>query len=204
MILAERLCLLALDQKTGRAYLALDRDRFLTALAGLVLADLIFAQRMHAEGEHLALAPSMPIAHPVLADAVRHLAGLGAPLTIADGLASLRRHAAGWQRRIHKGLVARDILELTTPFPFVRRHRPRSKQAWNECVEPLRALARNEVNDEAAAALALALQTSAILGEIVDASTARTLIARLPAPGPASASPAGTTSALLARMFATR
>ncbi len=200
MILAERLCLLAFDQNTGRPYLALDAQRFRSALAGLVLADLLFAQRVHADGEQLLLAQALPIAHPVLADATHILARHRAALTPSQACALMRARAPAWQRRMHKGLVARDVLEMTTPFPFARRYRPRSKQAWNECVEMLRALTRSDSDDAPAWALAIALHASGILGEILEAPIARLLIARLPHGAAPTAS--GDVLTVLARLIA--
>ena len=81
---------------------------------------------------------------------------------------------------MRKGLVARDVLEVSSPFPFVRRYRLRSRQAWNECVDPMKAFADSGVADDATIALALATHSAANLGEVLDASTARALIARLP------------------------
>lgn len=188
MILAERLCLLALDQRTGLPHMALDRERFFAALAGLVAVDLMFAQRLRLEAGQIWITSAMPIAHPVLTDATQRLSRHGSPYPVALALPLLRGQAPSWQRRINKGLVARDILELTTPWPFVRRLRPRSKQAWNECVDPLRAFADGDDGTQSTLALAIALRASAVLGEVIAAETARALIARLPARDAASTS----------------
>ena len=73
MILAERLCLLGLNPTTGEVYPAQDRARFLHALGGLVLVDLIGSGRFVLQGEQLRIVDSMPLAHPVLADAAQRL-----------------------------------------------------------------------------------------------------------------------------------
>jgi len=68
------------------------------------------------------------------------------------------------------------VLELTKSFPFKRRHRLRSRQAWNECVDPMKALAVDGVADDATLALAFAVHHVAILAELVDPATARALV----------------------------
>lgn len=180
MILAERLCLLALNPETGAAYAALDRKRFLAALAGLVLIDLLATGQFVREREEIRLVDSMPLAHPVLAEAARKLAASGASSTISEATNRLARFAGDWQVRITRGLVARDLLELSTPFPFMRRYRLRSRQAWNECVDPLKAFAGSGTASDATVALALATHAASIIGELLDPETARALLARLP------------------------
>lgn len=179
MILAERLCLLALDPGSGAVYPACDVDRFPSALSALMLVDLIGSGRFVRNDDRLEVVDTMPLAHPLLAEAAARLARLGPAFSIGAAMTLLAGAAARWRSRIRDGLVARDVLELSKSFPFKRRYRLRSRQAWNECVDPLKALATRDAGDDATRALAIAIQHVAILAEVMDATTARALTVQI-------------------------
>ncbi len=179
MILAERLCLIAIDPISGEVYPACGAERFRQALSALILVDLIGSGRFVRRNDQLQVADTMPVAHPLLADAAAKLARLGQAFPIAGALALLTRSVARWQSRIRDGLVARDVLELSKSFPFKRRYRLRSRQAWNECVDPIKALANGDGEDTATLALAYAAHHATILAELMDAATARSVIMQL-------------------------
>jgi hypothetical protein len=183
MILAERLSLLALDPEKGGERPGLDGERLIEAIAPLMIADLLFANSLRNTGERLELMEAMPLAHPLLDEAAHRLARAGRALGVSAALALLRREAPGWQRRMRRSLAARDILEVQVPFPFVRRYRLRSRQAWNESATMLLSLVGDSDSGSAdhdpAFALLLAVHHCGLLGDVVDAGSARSLRTRI-------------------------
>lgn len=197
MILAERFCLLALDPLSGEVYAACDDARFQRALSALMLVDLIANGRFVRHDDRLHVADTLPVAHPLLAEATARLARLGPEFPIATALTLLAGAARHWQSRIRDGLVARDVLELIKSFPFRRRYRLRSRQAWNECADPMKSLAAGGMAEDATLALAIAAHHVAILAELLDVATTRAVVVRI-----SSAVHASVDSAWLDRLLA--
>lgn len=173
--------MLALDLERGDDRALIDRERLLDALCALLVADLIFAGAVRSDGTQLELLASMPIAHPLLNEAAKRLSRSGRNLALNDALSLLRGHARGWKRRLSRSLAARDILEVQVPFPFMRRYRLRSRQAWNESVAMLQSIASDDGSRELdrAFVLLLATQHCGLLAEVVDAASARQLRAHV-------------------------
>jgi hypothetical protein len=180
MILAERLCLLALDPDNGRDRPTLDPSRYATALAGLVLADLAFAGRLRIDAKQVRMVDAMPVSHPVLSDAAHRLAARGALDPLA-ALGLLVQQAKGWHGRMRKALAARDILETYAPFPFMRRYRLRSRQAWNESTDLLKSVGTAQgPQRDIALVFAVATHACGVLAEVLDAPGARAVLSALP------------------------
>lgn len=171
MILAERLCLFGFDPQSGRERDAPERDALKTAVAGLMLADLLGVGRFVADADQLLQQDRLPLAHPLLRDAAERLAG-SRTRTPKEAMHELRPLALRWWRRMHGTLAARDVLEAQTPFPFLRRYRLRSRQAWLEAVAPLQDPAASSLPLEPIA-LTLAAQRCGWLADLVDATAAR-------------------------------
>lgn len=171
MILAERLCLFGFDPHSGRERDAPERDALKSAIAGLMLADLLGAGCVVTDGDHLLQHDRLPLAHPLLREASERLAGPQAR-TPAETMHELRPLASGWWRRMHRTLAERDILEVEVPFPFLRRYRLRSRQAWQESAAPLQHAATSSQSLESIA-LTLAAQRCGWLADLVDANAAR-------------------------------
>ena len=75
MILAERLCLFGFDPQSGRERDAPERDALKTAVAGLMLADLLGVGRFVADADQLLQQDRLPLAHPLLRDAAERQIG---------------------------------------------------------------------------------------------------------------------------------
>jgi hypothetical protein len=170
MILAERLCLFGFDPRSGRERDAPEADALAASVAGLMLADLLHIGRFTATPYGIRQHDSLPLSHPLLHDAAARLSATGwMPLSSAKHV--LQAAAPRWWRHLHGTLAARDLLEMRVPFPFIRRYRLRSRQAWNESVALLDPpCASNRID---AIALALAAQRCGWLADLVDAERAR-------------------------------
>ena len=170
MILAERLCLFGFDPRSGRERDAPEADALAASVAGLMLADLLHLGRCAATADGIRQHDTLPLSHPLLHEAAVRLSTTGMmPLPSVKQV--LRDAAPHWWRRLHRALAARDLLEPRMPFPFVRRYRLRSRQAWNESVALLDPpCASNRID---AIALALAAQRCGWLADLVDAERAR-------------------------------
>lgn len=170
MILAERLCLFGFDPLSGRERPAPEREALKTAIAGLMLADLLHVGRFVTDAERLLQHDRWPLAHPLLREASQRLSSQArGPL---EAMQALRPHALRWWRRTHKTLAARDVLEVQVPFPFLRRYRLRSRQAWQEAGAPLHDTLGSAAAIDAIA-LTLATQRCGWLADVVDAANAR-------------------------------
>ncbi len=176
MILAERLCLLVLDPESGRDRVSADAQRLPQAIAGLVLIDLMLAGRIRIEGSQVQSGEALPIAHPVLAEAAKLLAEHGRTLSLEDASTVLCRKSRRWHKRMLQALAARDVLEIRIPFPFLRRHHLRSRQAWNESLTLLQSAAGNAATDTSALALALASDLAGVLTDLMPADASRRLL----------------------------
>lgn len=170
MILAERLCLFGFDPQSGRERDAPEREALNTAVAGLMLADLLHIGRFVTNAAQLLQHDRLPLAHPLLREASERLSS-PRTRTGVDAMRELQPLAPRWWRRMHKTLETRDLLEVQVPFPFLRRYRLRSRQAWQEAVAPLHAHAAPPPLETTA--LTLAAQRCGWLADLVDADTAR-------------------------------
>ena len=178
MILAERLCLLVLDPESGRERASTDAQRLPQAIAGLVLVDLMLAGRVRIDGSQVQSGEALPIAHPVLAEAAKLLVAHGRLLSLEAASSLLRGKSRRWHKRMLQSLAARDVLEIRIPFPFLRRHHLRSRQAWNESLALLQSAASSAATDTAALALALATDLAGVLPDLMPADASRRLAER--------------------------
>lgn len=176
MILAERLCLLVLDPESGRDRVSADAQRLPQAIAGLVLIDLMLAGRIRIDGSQVQSGEALPIAHPVLAEAAKLLAAHGRVLSLDAASSLLCGKSRRWHKRMLQALAARDVLEIRIPFPFLRRHHLRSRQAWNESLTLLQSAAGNAATDTSALALALASDLAGVLPDLMPADASRRLL----------------------------
>ncbi|MBK6725724.1 MAG: GPP34 family phosphoprotein [Xanthomonadales bacterium] len=176
MILAERLCLFVLDPERGRERVSCDARRLPQAIAGLVLVDLMLAGRVRIQGSQLQSDDALPIAHPVLAEAARLLAAHGRIQSLQAAAVLLRGKSRRWHKRMLQSLAARDVLELRVPFPFLRRHHLRSRQAFNESLALLQSAVTGAAADTPALALALATDLAGVLPDLLPVDVSRRLL----------------------------
>ncbi|HQW80280.1 MAG: GPP34 family phosphoprotein [Rhodanobacteraceae bacterium] len=176
MILAERLCLFSFDPHDGRERVVPDRDVLHVAIAGLMLVDLIRSGRFAITVGHVEQRDTMPLAHPLLTEAATLLSRLHST-TLTLTLRQLRAASPRWRQRMHKTLAERAILELQIPFPFMRRYRLRSRQAWIESAQLLDTTATTA--HSGTIALSLAIDRCGWLADTVSSGNARQLLMRI-------------------------
>jgi len=178
MILAERLCLFGFDPQGGGERPQLDRDTLHAAMAGLMLTDLVCGGRFAIVGDRIEQLDTLPLAHPLLTEAATLLSRLKST-ALASALQQLRAASPRWHGRMRKALAERGVLELWIPFPFLRRYRLRSRQAWNESAHLLDAAMTDAPMDRMA--LAFATHRCGWLADTVSSDVARQLLARIDA-----------------------
>lgn len=176
MILAERLCLFGFDPQGGGERPQHDRHALHAAIAGLMLIDLVCAGRFAIVADRIEQHDTMPLAHPLLTEAASLLSRLKST-ALTPSMQQLRAASPRWHGRMRKALAERDVLELWIPFPFLRRYRLRSRQAWNESVHLLESATTDAPMDRLA--LALATHRCGWLADTVSSDVARRLLARI-------------------------
>lgn len=176
MILAERLCLFSFDPHDGRERVVPDREVLHVAIAGLMLVDLICSGRFAITVGHVEQRDTMPLAHPLLTEAATLLSRLHST-TLTLALRQLRAASPRWRQRMRKTLAERAILELQIPFPFMRRYRLRSRQAWIESARLLDTTAATA--HSGTIALSLAIDRCGWLADTVSSDNARQLLMRI-------------------------
>ncbi|MBK6729128.1 MAG: hypothetical protein IPG63_18355 [Xanthomonadales bacterium] len=86
-----------------------------------------------------------------------------------------------------QSLAARDVLELRVPFPFLRRHHLRSRQAFNESLALLQSAVTGAAADTPALALALATDLAGVLPDLLPVDVSRRLLNALATLGESTA-----------------
>jgi hypothetical protein len=107
---AEEILLLALDEKTGRLH-ALPERALEFALAGALLAELAFINRLDADATHIHLKDASPIGEPILDQALACLPKGEMKLTIQKALARIALKAGPIKELLFAELVRKGILQ---------------------------------------------------------------------------------------------
>lgn len=143
MLIAEQSMLLVLDPASGvlapvRSHI--DPD---VLAAGALLLDLAEQQRLRYDADHIALRATLPISHPLLAQALRVLGTPSHGLRVSAAIDLLATRMAPLAREVLDGMVRRDHLHRTRRpawWPWAPIHYPiRSLQARNEAITALQA-----------------------------------------------------------------
>ncbi|HVU39139.1 MAG TPA: GPP34 family phosphoprotein [Opitutales bacterium] len=120
---AEEILLLALDEKTGRLH-PLPERALEFALAGAVLAELAFLNRLDTDATHMMVTSTDPIGDPVLDEALKCLPPNEPKLTIQKALARVALKADVLKKLLFEELLRRGILQQQEQkFLWVLRER---------------------------------------------------------------------------------
>lgn len=161
MLLAEHLCLIALEPASGLprkgCAAALSRPMLCAAL----LTELAVQTRLGLRDGRVILLDELPSRHLLLTESLRAIREVNGKLDPADAIRYIGRRVGGLPWEVLDGLVRRDILHAVERRWWwfgPRRYRVRSLQAQNEALEALHEAAVGRRNSlEAVAMLALAL-----------------------------------------------
>jgi hypothetical protein len=107
---AEEILLLALDEKTGRLH-ALPERALEFALAGALLAELAFMDRLDTDATHVLIADASPTGEPVLDLALASLPKDEPKLTIQKALARIALKAGPIKELLFAELVRKGVLQ---------------------------------------------------------------------------------------------
>ncbi len=120
---AEEILLLALDEKTGRLH-PLPERALEFALAGAVLAELAFLNRLDTDAAHMMVTSTDAIGDPVLDEALKCLPPNEPKLTIQKALARVALKADVLKKLLFEELLRRGILQQQEQkFLWVLRER---------------------------------------------------------------------------------
>ena len=120
---AEEILLLALDDKTGRLH-ALPERALEFALAGAVLAELAFLDRLDTDATTLVIKNAAPLGDPVLDEALKCLPKDEPKLTIQKALARVALKADVLKKLLFEELTRKGILQPhEQKFLWVMRER---------------------------------------------------------------------------------
>ncbi len=106
---AEEILLLALDEKSGRLH-PLPERALEFALAGAVLAELAFIDRIDTDAKQLIIKDASPMGDPILDEALKYLPKDEPKLTIQKALARIALKADKLQDLLFAELVRKGIL----------------------------------------------------------------------------------------------
>lgn len=120
---AEEILLLALDEKTGRLH-PLPERALEFALAGAVLAELAFLNRLDTDATHMVVVNAEPMGDPVLDEALKSLPPNEPKLTTQKALARVALKADVLKKLLFEELQRRGILQhQEQKFLWVLRER---------------------------------------------------------------------------------
>lgn len=108
---AEEITLLALNDETGRPHRNLEPQSFECAIAGALILELAFMNRLDTDIETLTLLKTDSTGDPLLDDVVATLKTAGETMPIVQAVAKLTLKARDYEPRLFAGLVQKGILE---------------------------------------------------------------------------------------------
>lgn len=161
MLIAEKLALLALQQRTGETRSGAERALSAPAIAAALLLELAVQTRVGLRDGWVVLLDDLPSRHRLLTKSLRLLHDHNGTLRTDAAIAMLTRGLRHPEIDLLEGLVARDILHPPTRrFRWFGRRfwRVRSLQAQAEALDGLHAAAvgnRNTLQDVALLAVAV-------------------------------------------------
>jgi len=108
---AEEITLLALNDETGLMHRNVARRAYDFAIAGALLMELAFLNRIDTDAEDIIMVKTMPTGDPLLDETLRALDSLGETPSIIDAVAKLAEEAPNFEPRIFTALIEKGILE---------------------------------------------------------------------------------------------
>lgn len=108
---AEEIILLALNDETGKLHRNLEEKSLECAVAGAMLMELAFMNRVDTDLENLMVLKTDSTGDPLLDEVVTLLASVGDKMPLVQAVAKVTLKASGLEERILAGLVHKGILE---------------------------------------------------------------------------------------------
>ncbi|MGE9294835.1 MAG: GOLPH3/VPS74 family protein [Puniceicoccales bacterium] len=108
---AEEITLLALNDESGVLHRNVSRRAYDYAVAGALLMELAFLNRVDTDAEHITMLKDMPTSDPLLDEALRILNGLDQTPTIIEAVEALAAEATEFEPRIFGALIHKGILQ---------------------------------------------------------------------------------------------
>jgi hypothetical protein len=166
MLIAETLCLIALDPLTGQLRPKLQQLHDRRVLSCAVLMELAVQNRIGLRQQVLVVLDTLPSRHPLLTACLRSLTRVSGHLRPADSIRHTAEELPQLREDLLDALVRRDILHAPKRLfgLFGRKNYPvRSNQAQSEGLQQLKRAATGEDTSLAALAmLAISIATSTI------------------------------------------
>lgn len=108
---AEEITLLALNDETGVMHRTVSRRAYDYAIAGALLMELAFMNRIDSDAETIQLLQEEPAGDPLLDEALATLKGIDQPINIVAAIELLAVKTPQFEPRIFAALVHKGILE---------------------------------------------------------------------------------------------
>lgn len=121
---AEEICLLALNDETGKISRNVPEQSLECAIAGALLMELDFMNRIDTDPENITLLKSDPTGDPLLDEVLSLLGSVGDSTPIVKALAKLMLRAEEFESRLLAALVYKGILqEKDSSFLWIKGER---------------------------------------------------------------------------------
>lgn len=121
---AEEIILLALNDETGKPHRNLEPQSFECAIAGAIILELAFMNRIDTDADYLMLLNKDTTSDPLLDDALHALSAGGDKMPIVQAVARLTLKAEDYEPRLFAGLVHKGILqEKNRSFLWIKGER---------------------------------------------------------------------------------
>lgn len=163
MLLAEHLCLIALEPASGLPRTGCSAALLRPVISAALLLELAVQTRLGLREGRIILLDELPSRHLLLTESLHAIRDVSGKLDPQHAVRYISRRIRGLPWEVLDGLVRRDVLhgcERRWWWVGQRRYRVRSLQAQNEALEALHEAAVGRRNSlEAVAMLALALGT---------------------------------------------
>ncbi|MEO0796140.1 MAG: GPP34 family phosphoprotein [Verrucomicrobiota bacterium] len=108
---AEEITLLSLNDETGVMHRNVSRRSYDYAIAGALIMELAFLNRLDTDAEHIIMLKDMPAGDPLLDEALKILSGMDENPPITAAIEVLAARSASFEPRIFAALVHKGILE---------------------------------------------------------------------------------------------
>jgi len=108
---AEEITLLALNDETGVMHRNVSRRAYDYAVAGALLMELAFLNRVDTDAENLIMLKALPTSDPLLDDSLKILKGLEENPPIVAAVEALAKRSPDFEPRIFAALIHKGILE---------------------------------------------------------------------------------------------
>ncbi len=108
---AEEIILLALNDETGKLHRNLEPKSLECAVAGAMLMELAFMNRIDTDVENLMLLNTDSTGDPLLDEVISTLSSMGKKMPLVLAVAKVTLKASGMEQRILAGLIHKGILE---------------------------------------------------------------------------------------------